>query len=193
VCPVPSLLLSNFLLLQIYCSPRRSYFSLSMAGEADQNPPVAIEPTASGNKSNSRLESDAPATSFSATVAAIKMADNKILDIANYWKKSNVSEANRQAYHDLGSLTGNLISSVPEIDVPTTHSTTVVCFESHLVARLGLPPSKILVAIMNFLGCELVHFNPNAIVALSYFTMLCECWLGIVPDTSLFWYFYSPA
>jgi hypothetical protein len=70
---------------------------------------------------------------------------------------------------------------------------TVVCFESHLVAGLDLPPSKILIAIINFLGCELVHLNPNAIVALSCFTMLCECGLGITPDTNLFWYFYSPA
>jgi hypothetical protein len=68
----------------------------------------------------------------------------------------------------------------------------VVCFESHLIAGLSLPPSKFLVAIMNFLGCELVHFNPNAITALSCFSMLCECWLEIPTDTSLFWYFYSP-
>jgi hypothetical protein len=86
----------------------------------------------------------------------------------------------------------NLISYVPEVDIPTTHDSTVVCFESHLVVGLGFPPSKFLVAIMNFLGCELVHLNPNAITALSYFTILCECWLGITPDTSLFWYFYSP-
>jgi hypothetical protein len=46
---------------------------------------------------------------------------------------------------------------------------------------------------MNFLGCELVHFNPNAIAALNFFLMLSECWLGIALDTSLFWYFYSPA
>jgi hypothetical protein len=46
---------------------------------------------------------------------------------------------------------------------------------------------------MSHLGCELVHFNPNAITALSYFTMLYECWLGIAPDTNLFWYFYSSA
>jgi hypothetical protein len=86
----------------------------------------------------------------------------------------------------------NLISYVPEVDIPTTHDSIVVCFESHLVVGLGFPPSKFLVAIMNFLGCELVHLNPNAITALSYFTILCECWLGITPDTSLFWYFYSP-
>jgi hypothetical protein len=46
---------------------------------------------------------------------------------------------------------------------------------------------------MNYLSCELVHFNPNAIAALSCFTMLCECWLGITRDTILFWYYYSSA
>jgi hypothetical protein len=45
---------------------------------------------------------------------------------------------------------------------------------------------------MHYLGCELVHFNPNAIIALSCFTMLCECWLGITPDTNLFSYNYCP-
>jgi hypothetical protein len=140
-----------------------------MAGKADQNPPVTFEPAAGGNKS------DALATSSSVTLAAIKMADNQIPEIADYWKKSNVSEANRQTYHDLGWLTGNLISFILEVDIPTTHGSTVVCFESHLVAGLGLPPSKFLVAIINFLGCELVHFNPNAITALSCFMMLCEC------------------
>jgi hypothetical protein len=46
---------------------------------------------------------------------------------------------------------------------------------------------------MNYLGCSLVHFNANAIVALSSFVMLCECWLGIPSDSCLFWYYYSPS
>jgi hypothetical protein len=46
---------------------------------------------------------------------------------------------------------------------------------------------------MSYLGCSLVHLNANAVSALSSFAMLCECWLGIPPDTSLFWYYYSPA
>jgi hypothetical protein len=62
-----------------------------------------------------------------------------------------------------------------------------------MVAGLGLPPSKVLYAIMNFLGCELVQFNPNAIAALNCFAMLCECRLRIALDTSLFWYFYTLA
>jgi hypothetical protein len=58
---------------------------------------------------------------------------------------------------------------------------------------LGLPPSKFLVSILNYVGYELVHLHPNAISELNYFTMLCQWWLGIPPDTSLFWYFYYPA
>jgi hypothetical protein len=50
-----------------------------MAGEADQNPSVATEPAIGGNKSDSEMDSDASTTSSSATVAAIKMADIRIL------------------------------------------------------------------------------------------------------------------
>jgi hypothetical protein len=63
--------------------------------------------------------------------------------------------------------------------------TIIISFESHLMARLGLPPSKFLVSILNYLRCELVHLKPNAIAVLNYFSMLCECWLRIPLDTSL--------
>jgi hypothetical protein len=46
---------------------------------------------------------------------------------------------------------------------------------------------------MNYLGCKLVHMNPNVIVVLSCFSTLYECWLGILPDTIMFQYFYYPA
>jgi hypothetical protein len=46
---------------------------------------------------------------------------------------------------------------------------------------------------MNFFRCKLVHLNLNAISVLSCFTMLCECWLGVTPDTNMFCYFYSQA
>jgi hypothetical protein len=90
-----------------------------------------------------------------------------------------LTEDDHKAYHVVGWMNDGLDSSISEVDAPLVDVSTMVCFESHLVA------------IMNFLRCELVHFNPNAIAALSYFTMLCECWLGIAPDTSQFWYFYS--
>jgi hypothetical protein len=59
------------------------------------------------------------------------------------------------------------------------------------LCELGLPLSKFLVSILNYVGCELAHLHSNAISALSSFTMLHKCWLGIPSDTSLFWYFYS--
>jgi hypothetical protein len=120
-----------------------------------------------------------------------KIADMIIPNMSDYWKKSTVTEADRKAYYFASWLNGGLESFVSEVDVPMVND-SMVCFESHLVARLGLPPNKFLVAIINLLGCELVHFNSNAIAALCCFTMLCECWPGIARDTSMFWYFYSP-
>jgi hypothetical protein len=95
-------------------------------------------------------------------------------------------------FQNISWLPGRVESSISDLEFPTVDNTTVVCFESHLIAGLGLPPSKFLISILNFLKCELVHLNLNAIIVLSYFIMLCECCLGIPPDTSLFYYFYAP-
>jgi hypothetical protein len=104
-----------------------------------------------------------------------------------------VTKVDRHAYHSFGWLNGGLESTVPTVEYPTVDNNIVVCFESHLVVGLGLQPSKFLVVVMSHLGCELVHFNQNAIATLSCFMMLCECWLGIASDTCIFWYIYSPA
>jgi hypothetical protein len=142
---------------------------------------------------NSATESAAMVTSSSPTHGVIKMDDGEIPELADFFKKTIVTEADRQAYHDLGWLSGNLISFIPEVDVPTVEGSTVLCFECQLAAGLGLPPSKFLSSIMSYLGCSLVHLNANAVSALNSFVMLCECWLGIPLDTSLFWYYYSLA
>jgi hypothetical protein len=118
------------------------------------------------------------------------MAKGEISELSDFFKKTYVTDGERQAYYERGWLTGNVISSVPEVDVPTVEGSTVIFFESHLVARLGLPPSKFLLTIMGYLDCELFHFNPNAISTPSTFVMLCECWLGIASDTILLWYYY---
>jgi hypothetical protein len=124
--------------------------------------------------------------SSSSDVATRNMAKKTIPELVGYWKKTLVTETDQQAYDSFGWLNGGLESTVPIVEYPIVDGITVVCFESHLVAGLGLQPSKFLVVVMSHLGCELVHFNPNAIIALSCFTMLCECWLGITLDTSLF-------
>jgi hypothetical protein len=137
------------------------------------------------------MESATMATSSSPTRGIIKMDDGEILELADFFKKTIVTEADRKAYYDLGWLSGNLISFIPEVDVPTVEGSTVLCFECQLAAGLGLPPSKFLSSVMSYLGCSLVHLNANVVSALSSFAMLCECWLGIPPDIDLFWYYYS--
>jgi hypothetical protein len=159
----------------------------SIASEAYQTLRAADEPIINENKSDSRMKSDVLVTSSSSNMAAIKIAEKTIPDMDDYWKKSTLTEADRKACHFTGWQNNGLESSIAEVNVPMVDGSTIVCFKSHLIAGFGLPPSMFLVAIMNFLGCELVHFNPSAIADLSCFTMLCECWLEIVLDTSLFW------
>jgi hypothetical protein len=153
--------------------------------------PISDTPASDDTQSDSGVESIASATSSSLTLAATKMVDRKVSEMSDFFKKTTITEEECLAYHNFGWLTGNLISMILEVDVPTVHDSTTICFESYLIAWLSLPPSKFLSSIMNFLGCELVHFNPNGVIALSCFAMLCEYWLGITPDISLFWYFYS--
>jgi hypothetical protein len=141
--------------------------------------------------SDSGAESTTMTTSSSPTHDASLVAKGEIPELSDFFKGTTVSEEELQAYHSDGWLTGNALSSIPEVDVPTVAGSTILCFKSHLLAGLGLPPSKFLAAIMNYLDCSLVHFNANVITALSSFVMLCEYWLGILLDSSLFWYYYS--
>jgi hypothetical protein len=157
-----------------------------MAGETDWTLLATGYAIAANAKTVSCAESDTVVASTSSNVAAEKIEKKDVHVPIDYWKKSWVTETYRVAYHVVGWLPGGVESSISDLEFLTVDNSTVVCFESHLMAVLGLPPSTFLVSVPNFLRCELVHLNPNAITALSCFTMLCECWLGIAPDTSLF-------
>jgi hypothetical protein len=188
----------------IYCAP--SFLALvfsssiafithcSMADTTVHAPAAPVAPSAGTDDSghDSGAESAAMVAS-SPTCGAIRMAVGEIPELTDFFKKTTVTEDDHRAYHDRGWLTDNLVSFIPEVDVPTVEGSTIICFESQLAAGVGLPPSKLLSSIMNYLGCSLVHLNSNVVSALSSFVMLCECWLGIPLDTSLFWYYYSPA
>jgi hypothetical protein len=181
---------SHSFTFQLFTACYTAPVSHSMATETAHDHPITDKPTTADSQSDSWAESTAPTTSFSSTLAATKMVDRTVSEMCDFFKKTTITEEECRAYHRFSWLTGNLISMILEVDVPTVHDSTIVCFESYLIAGLSLLPNKFLSFIMNFLGCELVHFNPNAIVALCYFAMLCESWLVIAPDTSMFWYFY---
>jgi hypothetical protein len=142
--------------------------------------PVASSANADDSGHDSGTESTAMAASSSLTRGTTKIAEGEIPELTDFFKKVTMTEDDRRAYHDRGWLIGC------SVDVPTVESFTILCFESQLAARLGLPPSKFLSSTMNYLECLLVHLNTNVVSALSSFIMLCGCWLGIPLDTSLF-------
>jgi hypothetical protein len=49
------------------------------------------------------------------------MVDRKVLEMSDFFKKTVVIEEDHLAYHRFGWLTGNLLSTIPEVDVPTIH------------------------------------------------------------------------
>jgi hypothetical protein len=148
--------------------------------------PVASSANADDSGHDSGTESTAMAASSSLTRGTTKIAEGEIPELTDFFKKVTMTEDDRRAYHDRGWLIGNLTSFIPRVDVPTVEGFTILCFESQLAARLGLPPSKFLSSTMNYLECLLVHLNTNVVYALTSFIMLCGCWLGIPLDTSLF-------
>jgi TM2 domain-containing membrane protein YozV len=170
-------------------------FYCSMVDTTVHDPATPVAPSVNDEDGghDSEAERTAMAALSSPTCGATKMTDEEILELTDFFKKTTVTEDDRRAYHDRGWLADNLVSFIPEVDVPTVEGSTILCFKSQLVVGLGLPPSKFLSSIMNYLGCSLVHLNAKVVSALSGFIMLCECWLGIPLDTSLFWYYYSPA
>jgi hypothetical protein len=155
-----------------------------MADTTVHAPATPVVPPASAENSghDSEVKSAAMASSSSPTHGATRMAKGEILELTDFFKKTTVTEDDRWVYHDHGWLAGNLVSFIPEVDVPTVEGSTIVCFKSQLAAGIVLPPSKFLSSIMNYLRCSLVHLNSNVVLALSSFVMLCECWLGIPLD-----------
>jgi hypothetical protein len=132
-----------------------------MAVETSHDLPIADVPAAADAQSDSRVESAAPVTSSSPTLATTKMVDRKVPEMSDFFKKIPITEEERLAYHSFGWLTGNLISTISKVDVSIVHDSTTTYFESYLIVGLGLPPNKFLSSIIDFLGCELVHFNPQ--------------------------------
>jgi hypothetical protein len=110
----------------LFPSPSRSMANTSVPHPTSPSAP-SIDDDDSGY--NSMTESAAMVTSSSLTRGVIKMDDGEIPELADFLKKTIITEADRQAYHDLGWLSGNLLSFISEVDVPTVEDSTVLYFE----------------------------------------------------------------
>jgi hypothetical protein len=91
---------------------------------------VASSANADDSRHDSGTKSTAMAASSSPTRGTTKMANGEIPELTDFFKKTTVTEDDRRAYHDRGWLTGNLVFFIPEVDVPTSDGSTIICFES---------------------------------------------------------------
>jgi hypothetical protein len=90
-------------------SPSVLLFSSPFCSIANTSVPHPTSPSASSINDddsgyNSAMESAAMVTSSSPTSGVIKMDDGEIPELTDFFKKTIVTEADRQAYHDLGWL-----------------------------------------------------------------------------------------
>jgi hypothetical protein len=90
--------------------------------------PVAPSATANDSGHNSGAESAKMVASSSPTRGATRMSKGEIPELTDFFKKTTVTEDDGRAYHDRGWLTGNLVSFIPEVDVPTIEGSTIICF-----------------------------------------------------------------
>jgi hypothetical protein len=90
----------------------------SMAEGPSRDPIVTNLSVDEDTRNDSGTESVA-AMASSPTCGAALTAKVKIPELLDFFKKTSITNGERQAYHERGWLTGNVISSVPDVDVPT--------------------------------------------------------------------------
>jgi hypothetical protein len=122
-----------------------------MASETHQTLLVIGNLIADEAKTASRAENDIAAASSPFNAAIEKMAKKDVLVMTNYWNKSSVTEADQSTYHSTGKLPDKVESFITDLEFSMVGNTTGVCIESQLAAGLGLPPSKFLIFVLNFL------------------------------------------
>jgi hypothetical protein len=109
------------------CLPIISCFSAALFS---LHLPWPLTPSLDDNAGDeSEAETTAMTNSSSPSHGAALMAKGEISELMDFFKGTTVSEEELQAYHNHGWLTGNLLSSITEVEVPTVASSTVLCFE----------------------------------------------------------------
>jgi hypothetical protein len=93
----------------------------SKAKESASNPPPTNPSIDNDAGSDSAVESTAMITSSSLTRGTSLMVKGEIPDLTYFFKGTTVSEEQLQAFHNRGWLTANVISTIPEVVVPTVY------------------------------------------------------------------------
>jgi hypothetical protein len=128
-CPIISRsYLFIFLTTFSLAAPLRTLRSMA---EGPTRDPTAANPSADEDTGSDSVVESVTATASSPTHGAALMAKGEIPELPDFFKKTPVTDEERQAHHDHGWLPGNAISSIPKVFIPIVEGSTIVCFEPH--------------------------------------------------------------
>ena len=112
------------------------------------------------------------------------------------WLPSELSKKKLEALENIVILPKkNLIKwrSATGEHFPSREDGEIPVFLAYIECGLRLPVHKFLLRVLEYYGVELVNLAPNSIANISFFTYLCEAYLGVRPSLRLFRYFYRMA
>jgi hypothetical protein len=124
-----------------------------------------------------------------ATGAAAKKAKTADADgsVVGRWVQTKVGNKELSQAEKMGLLKNTPVESLaagPEI-IPQPPPGFRVIFIAFLLRGLSFPPHPFLRGLLFAYGIQLHNLNPNSILHIACFIMLCECFLGIEPHWAL--------
>jgi hypothetical protein len=76
------------------------------------------------------------------------------------------------------------------VTVPTEDTHESVIYVPFLIRGLALPISPFFRSLLDFYRLNLTHLNPNSILQVSIFVLLCEAFLGVLPHFGIWKHLY---
>jgi hypothetical protein len=130
--------------------------------------------------------STAASAAAGATAKRAKTADTDASVVGN-WVQTKIGEKELSNAEKIGILKNDPAESLvagPEI-TPRPPPCFRVIFLAFILRGLSLPPHPFLRGLLFAYGIQLHDLNPNEILHITCFIMLCECFLGIEPHWAL--------
>jgi hypothetical protein len=115
-----------------------------------------------------------------------KTADTDTPAVGN-WVQTKIQDKELQSAEKIGILKNDpskTLAAGPEI-IPRPPAGFRVIFLAFLLWGLSLPPHPFLRGLLFAYGIQFHDLNPNTILHIACFIMLCECLLGIEPHWAL--------
>jgi hypothetical protein len=107
--------------------------------------------------------------------------------VVGNWVQTKIGDKELSNAEKIGILKNDPAESLfagPEI-IPWSPPGFWVIFVAFMLRGLSLPPHPFLRGLLFAYGIQLHDLNPNTILHIASFIMLCECFLGIEPHWAL--------